>query len=100
MEPSRSYFRYAVLVAIAFTQLYFFEETIAQPVLLVSQAGDMTSAQIKRLSQGVTVRILTPRASGSGAIIGRSGQVYTVVTSWHVVAFSEEYTLIAHDGQR
>jgi len=65
MGPSRSYFRYAVLVAIAFTQLYLSSEAIAQPVvLLVSQAGDMTSAQIKRLSQGVTVRILTPRASG------------------------------------
>nr|WP_255699506.1 serine protease [Tychonema sp. BBK16] len=62
--------------------------------------ADSQTANIERLARLMTVRILTPNASGSGAIVRRQGQVYTVLTSWHVVAFTQQQTIIAPDGQR
>jgi len=72
----------------------------AQPLMRNYEVADSQSANIERLAKLMTVRILTPNASGSGAIVRRQGQVYTVLTSWHVVAFSQQQTIIAPDGQR
>jgi serine protease Do len=72
----------------------------AQPVMRNYGVADSQSANIERLARLMTVRILTPNASGSGAIVRRQGQVYTVLTSWHVVAFSPQLTMIAPDGQK
>lgn len=72
----------------------------AQPVMANYGVADSQSANIERLARLMTVRILTPNASGSGAIVRRQGQVYTVLTSWHVVAFSQQHTIIAPDGQK
>jgi len=72
----------------------------AQPVMANYGVADSQSANIERLARLMTVRILTPTASGSGAIVRRQGQVYTVLTSWHVVAFSQQHTMIAPDGQK
>ncbi|MEG4574889.1 serine protease [Microcoleus sp. N3A4] len=72
----------------------------AQPLMANSGVADSQSANIERLARLMTVRILTPTASGSGAIVRRQGQVYTVLTSWHVVAFSQQHTIIAPDGQK
>lgn len=58
------------------------------------------SADIQRLAQQITVRIFTAGASGSGAIVQRQGQTYTVLTSWHVLAFSDEHTIVTPDGRR
>ena len=52
------------------------------------------------MAQQTTVRILGENASGSGAIVGRVGQIYTVVTSWHVVAWGDRYTIMTPDGRR
>lgn len=72
----------------------------AQPLMANYGVADSQSANIERLARLMTVRILTPNASGSGAIVRQQGQVYTVLTSWHVVAFSQQHTIIAPDGQR
>ncbi len=57
-------------------------------------------SDLRQLAQQTTVRILGENASGSGAIVGRVGQIYTVVTSWHVVAWGDRYTIITPDGRR
>jgi S1-C subfamily serine protease len=72
----------------------------AQPLMANYGVADTQSANIERLARLMTVRILTPNASGSGAIVRLQGQVYTVLTSWHVVALSPQHTIIAPDGQR
>jgi serine protease Do len=72
----------------------------AQPVMRNYGVADSQTAYIERLARLMTVRIFTPTASGSGAIVRRQGQVYTVLTSWHVVAFSPQHTIIAPDGQK
>ena len=55
---------------------------------------------LPELARQTTVRILTDSASGSGVLIQRQGQTYTVLTSWHVLAFSDRATLLTPDGRR
>ena len=55
---------------------------------------------MENLARQATIRIKTSKSSGSGAIVQRQGQTYTVLTSWHVVAFDKgDRTIITSDGQ-
>ncbi len=58
------------------------------------------SQVVAEIARQVTVRILTQSTSGSGVIINRQGQTYTVLTCEHVVAESESdrYTVLTADG--
>lgn len=64
-------------------------------------ASAIATPQAPEIARLVSVRILTPTGSGSGAIVDRQGQTYTVLTNYHVIADSPEpgYRLIAPDGQ-
>ena len=73
---------------------------LAQSIPIDSSLANAPSVNVRRLAQLTTVRILTDSASGSGVIIQRQGQIYKVLTSWHVVAFSDRQTIIAPDGRR
>ncbi len=55
---------------------------------------------LQRLSRLTSIRLLTANASGSGTLIQRRGHVYTVLTSWHVVAFADRHTIMTPDGRR
>ncbi len=46
---------------------------------------DTYSQDIYQLAQSTTVRIMRENTSGTGVIIDRQEQTYTVLTSWHVV---------------
>ncbi|MEB3343673.1 serine protease [Okeania sp.] len=52
------------------------------------------------IAREITVRILTSQGGGSGVIIARQGDRYTVLTNHHVVIDSREnqYTVITTDG--
>ena len=54
---------------------------------------------MENLARQTAVRIQTAKSSGSGAIVQRQGQTYTVLTSWHVVAFHRiDRTIVTSDG--
>ncbi|WP_293247032.1 MULTISPECIES: serine protease [unclassified Microcoleus] len=54
---------------------------------------------VENLARQATIRIKTSKSSGSGAIVQRQGQTYTVLTSWHVVAFDKgDRTIVTSDG--
>ena len=54
---------------------------------------------VENLARQTTVRIQNSKSSGSGTIVGRIGQTYTVLTSWHVVAFDRgDRTIVTSDG--
>lgn len=57
---------------------------------------------VPAIARQVTVRILTNPGIGSGVIIERRGQTYTVVTCAHVVADTKDnrYTILTADGQQ
>ena len=71
---------------------------IGSPHANVEARGRET--QLQTLIRQTTVRLLTAKASGSGAIVQRRGQVYTVLTNWHVVSFSQQHEIMTADGRR
>jgi S1-C subfamily serine protease/tetratricopeptide (TPR) repeat protein len=54
---------------------------------------------VKRAAQAITVRVSTPNNGGSGAIIGRKGNSYLVLTNAHVVRRATKLDIQAPDGQ-
>jgi S1-C subfamily serine protease len=60
---------------------------------------DSYSQDIYHLAQSTTVRIVQINSSGSGVIINQQGQIYTVLTNWHVVATDNVLTILTADGQ-
>jgi len=46
----------------------------------------MPGVDVENLARQTTVRIQTAKSSGSGTIVRRQGQTYTVLTNCHVVA--------------
>jgi serine protease Do len=51
------------------------------------------------LAREITVGIKTAKSSGSGAMVDRQGQIYTVLTNWHVVAFNRgDRTIVTRDS--
>lgn len=57
---------------------------------------------VAQIAREITVRILTEEGTGSGVIIARNGNIYTVVTNEHVVEGSEKnsYTILTADGRK
>jgi hypothetical protein len=90
----------AALRAIAPLSFFDGSNAIAQTVPTYPQTTKTEQGNMQRLAQQTTVRIITPNASGSGVILQRQGQIYTVLTSWHVVAFSDQHTIMTPDGRR
>ena len=60
---------------------------------------DTYSQDIYKLAQSTIVRIVQDNASGSGVIINQQGQIYTVLTNWHVVATDNVLNILTADGQ-
>ena len=58
------------------------------------------NVSVAEIAKLVTVRIISEPGAGSGVIIGRSGQTYTVLTNDHVVDDSRDhrYTVLTADG--
>lgn len=63
-------------------------------------ARAISASDVAKTAKGITVLIESSSGVGSGVILKRSGQVYTVATAEHVVANSEQYTLVTPDGKR
>jgi serine protease Do len=59
----------------------------------------LSAIQVNEIAQKVTV-LIVGQAPGSGVIIKREGNTYTVLTARHVVATPDEYDIIASDGKR
>ncbi|AFZ37773.1 GUN4 domain protein [Stanieria cyanosphaera PCC 7437] len=68
--------------------------TVAQTV--ISQA--LNPEQISLRAKQITVRI-DGSGIGSGVIVGQSGETYNVLTNWHVVKNSGQYTVETIDGR-
>ena len=60
---------------------------------------DTYSQDIYKLAQSSTVRIIRDNTAGTGVIIYHQGDVYTVLTNWHVVKNDSFLQIMAADGQ-
>lgn len=55
--------------------------------------------ELHQLCQSATVRVIKADSAGSGVIIHRQGNIYSVLTNWHVVDASNPLILTADDEQ-
>lgn len=62
----------------------------------------VNTLEIEEIAQQITVRILTNPGAGSGVIVARKNQTYTVLTNDHVLAYSWDnvYYVLTADGQK
>lgn len=77
---------------------------VVSATLLVSQASAQAQSaeDVARVAQEITVRI-EGATQGSGVLVKRDGNRYTVLTAWHVVSGQrpgEELDIYTSDGQR
>ena len=73
---------------------------IIAPLVIVWPAVASSSAEVAKVAKAVTVLIKTGSEQGSGAIINRTGNTYTVLTAAHVVKKTDrKYTIELNDGQ-
>ena len=71
------------------------------PLVIILPAAAMSPTEVGKIAKSVTVAIRTPEERGSGAIIARSGNTYTVLTAAHVVKKTTgRYTIELSDGQK
>ncbi|UBF28391.1 serine protease [Kovacikia minuta CCNUW1] len=70
---------------------------VAMALMQPQVAGALTAYQVSQIARDTTVLIdgLNP---GSGFILSRTGNTYTVLTARHVVATEDEYTIVTPDG--
>jgi tetratricopeptide (TPR) repeat protein/V8-like Glu-specific endopeptidase len=74
---------------------------IIAPLVIVLPAAAMSPTEVAKIAKSVTVAIKTAQDRGSGAIINRSGNTYTVLTAAHVVKKTDgQYTIELGDGQK
>ncbi len=69
----------------------------------VQTAHALTKTELSRTAQSITVLIQdanNPQSSGSGVMIKREGQSYTVLTAHHVIASNTTFRLMTPDGKR
>ena len=78
-------FPVAIVTAIAFLQ----------PPIVIAQ----DIAEVNNIARNISVKI-TGYGNGSGFILEREGNVYSVVTNKHVVAIDTEYEIQTHDGAK
>ncbi len=61
----------------------------------------LSASQVAEISKAVTVSIQTENSIGSGVLVAKNAQGYTVLTAAHVVRDPEQkYQLVAPDGRR
>ncbi|MBW4615169.1 MAG: tetratricopeptide repeat protein [Desmonostoc vinosum HA7617-LM4] len=60
----------------------------------------LSSAEVAKLAKAITVQIDYKDAPGSGVIIQKEGNIYTVLTAQHVVQTPAKYDIVTPDGQR
>ena len=74
----------------------------AATIPLVQMSASAKSAtEINKIAQSITVMISEPGSQGSGVILQKQGDVYTVLTAAHVVKKKDiSYSLVTPDGQK
>lgn len=84
-------FYYALTPAIIGVAIAF-----VQPQIAVA----LSSAEVAKIAKDITVQIDNQNGSGTGVIIQKQGQTYTVLTAKHVIDTQTKYQIVTPDGQR
>ncbi|MFB2919476.1 S1 family peptidase [Aerosakkonema funiforme] len=91
----------ALISVVGITSLNLANSLVQSPIVLASDA-DPSIAAIA-IAEQITVRIDGPSedgsSNGSGVILDRKGNTYTVLTNYHVVQTPGNYNIQTQDGQ-
>ncbi|MEC4893372.1 MAG: serine protease [Oscillatoria sp. PMC 1051.18] len=68
-------------------------------VIINEEDTQLPEEQLIEIAQKITVKVLSGRSWGSGILIQRQGQVYTIVTNRHVLTPADSYSLQTPDGK-
>jgi tetratricopeptide (TPR) repeat protein/V8-like Glu-specific endopeptidase len=60
----------------------------------------LSSTEVGKIAKSITVLIDNKSSSGTGVIIKKEGNVYTVLTAKHVIETQAKYDIVTPDGQR
>ena len=58
----------------------------------------LSSVEVGKVAKAITVEISNPNGSGTGVIIKREGNIYTVLTAKHVVEAQAQYEIVTPEG--
>ena len=72
---------------------------VANVMALHQATVALTATEVEDIAKQITVRIDGPK-NGTGVIIDKQGNTYTVLTNWHVVQAKGNYTVQTQDGRR
>nr|WP_319422727.1 tetratricopeptide repeat-containing serine protease family protein [Pleurocapsa sp. FMAR1] len=65
-----------------------------------AQAAEKVSTEsIRQTASAITVKVTAGSSSGSGILVAKSGQTYTVVTNAHVTSRNDRYQIKTVDGK-
>lgn len=73
--------------------------TTVQEILPNQLPTQLSVEQLRELAQSITVKVVSGNNWGSGILIQRQGQVYTVLTNKHVLTAGAPYRAQTSDGQ-
>ncbi|MEG4486639.1 serine protease [Microcoleus sp. D2_18a_B4] len=62
-------------------------------------AQELTVAQIKNEARAIAVKVLSGYGAGSGILIKKQGETYTILTNNHVLAVGESHRIQTPDGK-
>ncbi|NJL79459.1 MAG: trypsin-like peptidase domain-containing protein [Richelia sp. SM2_1_7] len=66
-------------------------------IMMLHQVAVASQSEVNAIAQKITVRISGPKP-GSGVIVDKQGNTYTVLTNWHVVDTAGTYTIQPQNG--
>ena len=66
---------------------------------IASRSQNLSYRQLKDLAQSISVQVKTGSTGGSGTLIGKEGDTYTVLTTAHTIATGQTYKIHTSDGQ-
>ncbi len=69
-------------------------------VIQVPGAVAISEADVNAIAKQVTVRLVNGEILGSGVLVRRQGNRYTILTAAHVLAETDNHEVITEDGQR
>lgn len=73
---------------------------VSASLSFVHSAIALSNDEVNDIAKALTVRIKGASSSGSGVLIRKEGNTYTVLTAAHVLASQDSYEVYGVDGQR
>lgn len=79
-----------ILPLVVFSSQGFAQETVNQA---------LTEEKLEQIARSITVKIIAGNNGGSGVIIKKEGQTYTILTNEHIITANKKYTVETADGK-